>query len=314
MAAAAESIWRWFRRQTAPVQVAGWLLVPYIVVLVLILKSDWPTKTKLGVIGGLVALGLAIGGVVALVSPSKTSSAASEIDSEPVVTPRASSPSSPQAPVLTPAPVPNPPPTPSASSPSSPQAPVLTAACAQDFSIAASIDAFQDTIEDLDPALTDCKSIEEWVLADAEYPRALDGVSPRTFLKNRCHFGGPALKKTFLCEVRAGIREPIFASSPGTVPETHPFFRGEVTNFIALDEANLRVFLRLSNSGNEADKGECTITAYDASNRIVGFDVFASRDQIKPKGFLILRGAIRIEDEGAFRVRRVKASDCGVSN
>ena len=191
---------------------------------------------------------------------------------------------------------------------------MLTAACAQDFSIAASIDAFQDTIEDLDPALTDCKSIEEWVLADAEYPRALDSVSPRTFLKNRCHFGGPALKKTFLCEVRAGIREPIFASSPGTVPETHPFFRGEVTNFIALDEANLRVFLRLSNSGNEADKGECTITAYDASNRIVGFDVFASRDQIKPKGFLILRGAIRIEDEGAFRVRRVKASDCGVSN
>jgi hypothetical protein len=84
-----------------------------------------------------------------------------------------------------------------------------------------------------------------------------------------------------------------------------------VIRFEPVDEANLRVFLRLTNSGDESGKGECTVTAHDASNSIVGFDIFASRDEINPKGFLILRGAIRIEDEGAFRVLRVKASDCG---
>ena len=285
---AAENIWVWFRRQSAVVQVGAWILVPYLVVVALILKSNLPAKTKLATIGGLVAIGLVIAGVANLVAPNGADRAISDNTPEASVAPNVTS-------------------------ASTPETPVLTAACAQAFSIAASIDTFNDTAEDLDPALNDCKSIEEWDLAATEYPKALDGVSPRTFLKNRCRFGVAALKETFLCEVRAGMRDPVFAAVPGTAPETHPFFTGEVMNFIPLDEANLRVFLRLKNSGNEADRGECTITAHDASRSMVGFDIFGSRKPVKPRGFLILRGTIRIEDEGAFRVRKVKVSDCGVS-
>lgn len=280
-----DSLWDWFRRRPVWLQAAVWLLTPYLPILLLILRAPWSAKVKLGVIGGIAVLALGVAAIASVVSNPET--------------PDTSARRSPVSPATT--------------SPSSQSEEVLvTAECDQAFSIAASVDVMHDTLEDLDPALDACKSVKEWVLASRRYPEAVE-ADPRTFLQNRCSYGGPRVKQSFLCEVLAGKREPVFATSAGTAPETHPFFEGEVMKFEPVDEANLRVFLRLTNSGNEADKGECTVTAYDASKSIVGIDVWASRDQIKPKGFLILRGAIRIEDEGAFRVRRVKARDCGIS-
>ena len=62
------------------------------------------------------------------------------------------------------------------------------------------------------------------------------------------------VKESVLCEVLAGKRDPEFATSVGTAPETHPFFEGEVIRFEPADEANLRVFLRLTNSGENPAK------------------------------------------------------------
>lgn len=64
-------------------------------------------------------------------------------------------------------------------------------ACDDAFREAASISDMQDRVEDLDPALRACSSIEEWVAAAERHPRALDGVDPETWLRNRCQFGGP---------------------------------------------------------------------------------------------------------------------------
>lgn len=61
--------------------------------------------------------------------------------------------------------------------------------CEQAFADAAAVSDFQDTVEDLDPAVRSCESLEEWVAASEAYPAALDGVDPETFLRNRCQFG-----------------------------------------------------------------------------------------------------------------------------
>ena len=62
-------------------------------------------------------------------------------------------------------------------------------ACEKAFSNAADISDFNDTVEDLDPAVRACASVSEWAAASNKYPGALDGVSPLTFLQNRCRFG-----------------------------------------------------------------------------------------------------------------------------
>lgn len=277
----ADAIWNWFRKRPTWLQAVVWLFAPYLPILVLILRSPWSPRMKLGTIVGLVILGLGIAAITGAIPEKRAAS-----------------------------------PTTAAISPAATESLtgelVVTAACDQAFSIAASVDVMHDTVEDLDPALDACKSIKEWVMAARRYPKAIES-DPRIFLTNRCDFGGRMVKESFLCQVLAGEREPVFATSAGTAPEIHPFFEGEIMRFEPVDEANLRVFVRLTNTGNEADKGECSVTAYDASNSIVGIDIWSSREQIKPKGVVILRGVIRIEDEGAFRVRRVKAKDCGAS-
>lgn len=280
-----DRLWIWFRDRPTWLQAAVWLLAPYLPVLLLILRAPWSPRMKLGVIGALVALSLGVAAIASLVTkPEKPVRSPTKPAVEPAKTPGASA----------------------------TEQVVVTAACDQAFSLAASVDAMHDTVEDLDPALDACKSVKEWVLASSRYPKAIE-ADPRIFLRNRCDLGGRKVKERFLCEVLAGKRDPVFAAAVGTAPETHPFFEGEVMNFEPIDEANLRVFLRLSNTGDEADRGDCTITAYDASQSIVGFDIFGSRQPIKPKGTIILKGAIRIEDEGAFRVREVKVSDCGAN-
>lgn len=61
--------------------------------------------------------------------------------------------------------------------------------CEKMWSDAAAISEFQDTVEDLDPAIRACKSLQEWTSAAAKYPLALDGVDPVLFLSNRCFYG-----------------------------------------------------------------------------------------------------------------------------
>lgn len=62
--------------------------------------------------------------------------------------------------------------------------------CNSAFRRAASISDFQDTVEDLDPAIHACTSVDEWKAAARRHPKALDGVDPEVFLRNRCDFGG----------------------------------------------------------------------------------------------------------------------------
>ena len=86
---------------------------------------------------------------------------------------------------------------------------------------------------------------------------------------------------------------------------------GTVTGFQPVDEANLEVFLEMTNEGSKAAKVECTVTAFDASQSSVGFDILSSRQPVGPGDSERFQGVIRIEDEGAFRVQDVKARKCG---
>lgn len=62
-------------------------------------------------------------------------------------------------------------------------------ACLDAFERAAQVGDMQDTVEDLDPAVRACKSLQEWKAADQAHPGALDGTDPETFLRNRCRYG-----------------------------------------------------------------------------------------------------------------------------
>lgn len=72
-------------------------------------------------------------------------------------------------------------------------------ACEQDFAAAAAIDDTHDSVEDLDPAILKCVSLDEWGAANAANPAALDGVDPFEYLGNRCDFGD-GLSSTRLCK------------------------------------------------------------------------------------------------------------------
>lgn len=59
-------------------------------------------------------------------------------------------------------------------------------ACEQAFSDAARISSLEDTVEDLNPAIRACATLNEWNVAASAYPAALDGADSTTFLRNRC--------------------------------------------------------------------------------------------------------------------------------
>ena len=61
--------------------------------------------------------------------------------------------------------------------------------CDTAWAKAAAISDLRDTVEDLDPAIRACTSLQEWESAAAKYPEALDGVDPVLFLSNRCFYG-----------------------------------------------------------------------------------------------------------------------------
>ena len=65
--------------------------------------------------------------------------------------------------------------------------------CDTAWAKAAAISDLRDTVEDLDPAIRACTSLQEWESAAAKYPEALDGVDPVLFLSNRCFYGSRLL-------------------------------------------------------------------------------------------------------------------------
>ncbi|HEX2140934.1 MAG TPA: hypothetical protein VHK28_01495 [Candidatus Limnocylindria bacterium] len=59
-------------------------------------------------------------------------------------------------------------------------------ACESAMQLAADIDAAQEAHTDLDPAIQQCESIDEFEAAARRFPAALDGIPAREFLLNRC--------------------------------------------------------------------------------------------------------------------------------
>jgi hypothetical protein len=70
-----------------------------------------------------------------------------------------------------------------------PRPPLITTPCDSAFRAAASVFVYQDTAEDLYPAVVDCETVAEWDAANSVYPDALDGADSHTFLRNLCLYG-----------------------------------------------------------------------------------------------------------------------------
>lgn len=74
----------------------------------------------------------------------------------------------------------------------------VESACERAMAQAAEVDATQDTVEDLYPAVRACRSVSEWIEAVQEYPDALDDVDPELVLRNIC--GNEPVSDTELCQ------------------------------------------------------------------------------------------------------------------
>jgi hypothetical protein len=61
-------------------------------------------------------------------------------------------------------------------------------ACGRAVEEAANIGDMEDTVEDLDEAITACVDLAELGAAVEQYPAALDGADLETFVFNRCQF------------------------------------------------------------------------------------------------------------------------------
>lgn len=70
--------------------------------------------------------------------------------------------------------------------------------CEREFRDAARISDYEDSVSDLDGAIRACQTVNEWTLAAAKHPGAIDGPA-RPFLLNRCQHA-PELRETALCK------------------------------------------------------------------------------------------------------------------
>lgn len=84
---------------------------------------------------------------------------------------------------------------------------------------------------------------------------------------------------------------------------------GRIVSFVPLDEANLEVLIEFTNEGDRATEISCRVTASDAS-RQVGFERLGTREAVPAGESVTLRGTVRIEDEGAYRVVDANAEAC----
>jgi hypothetical protein len=65
-------------------------------------------------------------------------------------------------------------------------------ACGTAVEAAAAVDAMEDAVDDLDPAIAACADLEEFEAATADHPDALDGADATTFVSNRCLYSEAA--------------------------------------------------------------------------------------------------------------------------
>lgn len=63
---------------------------------------------------------------------------------------------------------------------------------------AAEVSALEDTVSDLDEAIETCATLADFEAAADQFPEALDGVSAREFISNRCTFE-PAISGSAIC-------------------------------------------------------------------------------------------------------------------
>ena len=74
----------------------------------------------------------------------------------------------------------------------------LLTKCEQAVRNASDVDDFEDTAEDLDPAIRECESFADFRTATRNFPEALDGADARMFASNRCQYNS-ALSSTSVC-------------------------------------------------------------------------------------------------------------------
>lgn len=71
--------------------------------------------------------------------------------------------------------------------------------CEEAMESAAQVSKFEDTVEDINPAIRSCSSLDEFKAASSKFPDALDGADDEIFVKNRC-LDGTALSHFQLCQ------------------------------------------------------------------------------------------------------------------
>nr|AGF93111.1 secreted protein [uncultured organism] len=76
----------------------------------------------------------------------------------------------------------------------------ISNSCEEAFEEAASVSAYQDTNEDMNPAFRECNSIEEFKKASEKYPDALDGTAPESYIQTRCMVASEELGDTPICK------------------------------------------------------------------------------------------------------------------
>jgi hypothetical protein len=75
-----------------------------------------------------------------------------------------------------------------------------SSACGSAVEAAADIDAMEDAVDDLDPAIVACADLEEFEAAASDHPDALDGTEAGTFVSNRCLYSADeAVTESAIC-------------------------------------------------------------------------------------------------------------------
>ena len=78
----------------------------------------------------------------------------------------------------------------------------VSPACRAAVRLAAAIPDVEDTVTDLDDAIRACQTPDEWAIATAMFPAALDGRGAGAFLESRCAL--PGLAQVPLCRAPEG--------------------------------------------------------------------------------------------------------------
>lgn len=95
--------------------------------------------------------------------------------------------------------------------------------CEKAMEAAAAVSSMQDKLEDVNPAIRSCGSMNEFVAASSKFPEALDGADEETFVSYRCE-DDSSLKSTPICSSLLPTLTTIhyLAVNPGTPTPEDP--------------------------------------------------------------------------------------------